>query len=278
MIAAGTCEQAAILRSGRNAFADLFAESKQGRHVVVGHDEPLVPNARTLVEAMQRTPEDVAAIRNDLAETFPAALASSADLLFIGALLAGLEDVPLAEKHSVLTASGLHELKDPRALSLSLGAEFAQALRHRKLGYTVNCHHYRFAQTGSAVKTWLRANFALLERRVSDVERDYENLLSHPAGKTRLLVINMFSSQSYQRATNYALLDQATFDALGTVRAKRLNLMLYDLSRRHDLHVVDQDALAAKLGMASHVSDGTHPSGRLNGQIRRELVDLAYLH
>jgi len=269
LIGAGTCEQDAILRGEDMPFHALFMASEAG-HVVLTQGEPLVPSARILIERMARTADDVAAIRADAIAGLAAGAAAptAADWLFMGALLNGLEHSPLNESHDLLDGGGLRRVGPAGALCLSLGAELPVLFRHKRLGYAINCHGYRLVACGVAVRQWIRTHFEMVERTVDAVRADYATLAHH----ARLFAVNLISTQGHEMVRNYAMLDAQTFAQLGTVRSKRLNLMLHDLAADDRVDIVDGDAISARLGMSVHLPDGTHASGAINAAIRAELL------
>ena len=275
LLGAGTCEQRAMLGGEDGAFAELFELCRGPAHIVLAQDEPQVPCARTLLEQLDRTPVDLSTIRDDLAHGLLAAgdAPGAADWLFVGALLNALDRSPLTEPYDILTTRGLLRTAPARAVTLSVTAEMPHALRHRRLGYTLNCHPYRLQAAGPAVRRWLRANFDAVARTPQIVRADYRALLDRLAARATLFVVNAVSTHGYEEISNYALLDEATLAALGSVRAKALNLMLHDLAAKHDLVVIDADAAAAGLGVATHLRDGLHASRTLNAAMRTELLD-----
>ena len=279
LVGLGTCEQAALLRGDGGYFREMFEQACGPAHLIAFQDEPLVPCARTLAEQLGFTAADRAAIAADIAATFPVGphVPRPDEWLFMGALLNALIRSPITDTHDLLGRGGLARSAPPAALSLSLTAELPQAGRHRRLGYTLNCHGYRLARTGPAVRHWLRTHFEPIPRAPDDIARDYRTLLRRLRGGMRpaLFVFNSVSTQSYEQIQNYAALDEATLNALGTVRAKTLNLILHDLAREDPaFHIVDVDAIVAEMGMRAHLPDGVHPSGALQAEIRAELLRL----
>jgi len=271
LLGAGICELDAILR-GSIAFAEMFALAAGPAQIVLSQDEPLVPCAAVLAEQIGRSPDDIAAIRADMAASLTGD-ASAQDMVFMGALLNALERAPLAEVHDIVTRSGLARTGPSQAICLSLTAELPRAARHRRLGYTINLHDFRLAAAPPAVKSWLRASFEPFTRTPEDVARDYRTLIA-ALGDRPLFVINATSSPAYERITSYRDLDDRTMRGLASVRAKTLNLMLHDLRQDFGVEIVDADAIAADMGMAAHLPDGAHGSGALYGEIRGELVRL----
>lgn len=272
LIGLGPCEQDAILRGDDGCFGDWHAATRGPAQIILAQAEPQVPCASVLVEQLARTEADLAAIRADVAASFPPAghVPDAADWLFIGAVLRALEDAPLAEQTVLLGREGLSTSAPPAAISLSLGGELPVAARHRRLGWTLNVHHYRIAALGPAVRAWLRANFEPVMRSVEHVRADYGRLIAALPGR-QLFVINAPSAPAHEQVTNYRLLDEQSFASLGGVRAKELNLMLHDLERSHGIAIIDADAIAADMGTGRHLRDGTHASGALNREIAAEL-------
>ena len=277
LLGAGICEQEAVLRGGGVPFADLFGLVPGPTQVVLSQDEPLVPSAGILADQLRRTPADMAEIRADIARCFVEAGGGTApvaaDWLFMGALLNGLEHVPLAEDYQLLTRDGLVRSGPADAICLSLTAELPQVARHKRLGYRLNFHNFRLRAAPDGVKRWLRANFVGVDHGPEDVERDYRALAAAAGGRP-ILVINAMSSPGYERIRDYRLLDAETMAGLASVRARTLNLLLHDLARDIGIGIVDADAIAAEMGMIAHLPDGVHGSGALYGAIRAELVRL----
>ena len=61
---------------------------------------------------------------------------------------------------------------------------------------------------------------------------------------------------------------------LAKIRGKEMNLILHDLARERNAALVDADAIAARLGAASHLRDAVHQSGTMQGELRNEIVHL----
>lgn len=275
LLGAGICEQDAVLRGAGVAFAGLFGALAGPAHIVLSQDEPLVPSAGVLAEQLARRPDDVMAIRDDMARGLLTqdVAPGAADWLFAGALLNALERAPLAEAHDLLMRGGLRRTGPPDAVCLSLTAELPRVARHRRLGYTLNCHNFRLAAAPPAIRRWFRAAFEPVEHGIDDVLRDYRALLTALDGRP-VFVVNALSSQGWERIRQYRGLDDRTLQGLAGLRAKTLNLMLHDLRQDFGVEIVDADAIAADLGMAAHMPDGVHGSGLFYGEIRAELARL----
>jgi hypothetical protein len=147
-------------------------------------------------------------------------------------------------------------------------------MRHRRLGYSVNIHHFRIAQAGPAVRQWIRANFEPVRRSPDDIGREYCALIDAVRAETdmKFLIINAMSSSGSEQIYSYASFDLPMRDTLAYIRIKELNLMLHDLARQRDVSIVDQDAIAAELGAAEHLRDGVHASGVMQTEVRNEIL------
>lgn len=278
LLAAGICELDGIFRGDDGTFGSFFQTAAGPAQVVLSQDEPLVPCAAVLAEQLARTPKEVAAIREDMARSFPIGrhVPTAEEWLFMGALLNALEHCPLGEDYEMLGRSGLSRTGPADAICLSLTAEMAQLPRHRRLGYAINFHGFRLGAIGPAVRDWLRSNFEVGPQSVADVAADYRRLIAAAPGRA-FFVVNRLSSQLYEQIQNYHGLDEAAMAGLSSVRAKELNLMLHDLARAvPDLAIVDADAIAADLGMAQHLPDGIHGSGAFYSEVRNELLRLVH--
>lgn len=276
LLGLGVCEMNAIFGGNAGWFGEMFEHAVSGGHIVQREGDPLVPSAAILLEQVNRTDGERDAIRADVAAYFhgPGRLAQPGDWLFVSSLLNALESSPLTERHSILSRSGVHQTSSPRTVCMSLGAELGHSIRHRRLGYRLNLHNFRFAEAGPAVKNWLRSEFEVSFHSVEDVARDYHALLEALPDR-RFIVINRISTQAFENIQNYAGLDAQTLRSIATLRAKDLNLMLHDLARGRNLQIVDADEIAADLGMAAHLPDGVHGSGIFYDRLRDEVLRVA---
>lgn len=274
LLAGGNCEQRSMLQGDDGIFLPIFEDTAGPFQVVLAQDEPQVPCARTLLEGIERTSDEMHAIRDDLAQGLLGQPdpPEPPDWLFAGALLNALECCPVEEQYPVLTRTALLRVPSAAVLFLSLTAEMPRMLRHRRLDYTLNCHPFRLAAAGRAIRRWLTTEFEMVARTIEDVRRDLIALNARVAGQTHLMVANVVAASNFEDIGNYALLDAATFAALGPRRAAMLNLMLHDLVRDYDITIVDVDAQAAALGVATHLPDGVHASRELDKASRGELL------
>lgn len=276
IVSLGICEQAGIFMGESDAFLELASLLGPSKHAVWHSDYLLVPSARVLLEQIRRTPEDARSISKDFDAHFlqGGQVPAVTDWMFAGALLSGLLRSPLLEEYDVLTRTGLARMKAADTIVLSLFAEQAFRFRHRRLGYTVSLHGFRTTELGPAAKAWLRSEFEPTFQTTDEIHAEYLELIDavrllRPA---RFVIFNVFSSSSQERFYSYAPFDAPLARTLGTIRAKELNLMLYDLARERDVKIVDADLLVATLGASIHLPDGVHQSGAAQAALREELV------
>ena len=87
---------------------------------------------------------------------------------------------------------------------------------------------------GPALRHWLRTSFEPVPRNPDDDPRRLSRSACPAAAArhARCWSHNGVSSQAYEQIQNYAVLDEASFAGLGSLRAKTLNLMLHDLATR----------------------------------------------
>ncbi|MBV8601865.1 MAG: hypothetical protein JO359_09920 [Candidatus Eremiobacteraeota bacterium] len=276
ILSVGLCEQLGIFRGERNAFLELFAALPGPIHFVFVPDDVIVPCARTLLEQFRRTPAELAAIADDLVRTFSAGSRDGRELLFAGALLAALSQSPLRDRYNVLMRAGLRTAGPADAVVLSLTAEGADVLRHRRLGYTLNLWEFRVAENGPGVRTWLDENFEKVPVSCDDVRRDYAALVDavRAEREVEFFVLNRMSSAIEDDVHGYALFERPLGDLLASVRKKELNLMVHDLAREGKLTIVDLDRAAAKFGGAAHLPDGIHQTRALADELRGEVLRL----
>ncbi len=279
LLSLGICEQAGIIRGERFAYLELFATVPGPAHIVYMADDALVPCARVVLEQMQRGTAERRAIAEDLARTFPSgnAAPTPGDWMFAGALLAALGRAPIVERYDLLTRAGLRRSVTADLVVLSLNAESRMILRHRRLGYAVNCHRFRLMEAGPATRAWLQANFEPVERGADEILRDYRALVGAARARSpaKFAILNCMSTSGYEDAYHYAAFDRPMGNTLASFRSKELNLMLYDLARDSDVAIIDVDRMAAMRGAAAHLPDGVHASGVLQQDIRAEIVRVA---
>lgn len=174
----------------------------------------------------------------------------------------------------ILSRTGLRRTGPADAVILSLNAESPIILRHRRLGYGVIIHDFRVAQAGPAVRAWLKTDFEPVKRNPDDIRRDYRELIDAVRARTdmKFLILNTMSTSGLERIYSYAPFDSPMHDTLVRIRSKELNLMLHDLERERNVSIVDQDAIAAEIGAAEHLPDGTHGSGVMQAEVRGEIL------
>ena len=277
LLGIGICEQLGIVRGEANRFQEIFEATSGPAHVVFVPDEPVVPSARTLIEQMHRTPDQVAVIARDMTEGLMtgAVTLNGADLLFAGAVLQGLASSPLTDQDEILTRKGILKTDHPDAILLSIQSEAPFAMRHKRLDYLFRVHDYRLADAGPAFRAWLKAEFRVQTFSPEDIYRDYCELIDlvrARAPDTRFLIINQVSSSTAEDIVSYAPYDAPLAHQLGTVRGKEINLMLHDLARDRDLDIIDMDARAAELGARMSLRHGVHQNGQMQAMLRADIL------
>ncbi len=279
LLSLGICDQVGVVRGERFAFTELFHATAGPAQAVFMPDDALVPCVPVLSEQLQRTPEQFEEILADFARTFGEGPHTPApgDWIFAGSLLSALRRSPLRERYDMLTRSGLRKAGPADAVLLSLHSEAVHILRHKRLGYAVQCHVFRIAETGPAVRSWFKKNFDILTRTPETLLADYGEFadLVRASSNAHLLVMNAMSTSGREDLQSYAGFDAPLRDTLSSVRAKELNLMLHDLARAKDVAIVDVDAIAAEIGGMSHVPDGVHFSGPMQVAVRAEVLHIA---
>ncbi|HEY8244911.1 MAG TPA: hypothetical protein VII68_15705 [Casimicrobiaceae bacterium] len=270
----GICDQSTLFRGDAEPFHEWFAAARGPAHVVFVPDHVLAPCAAVLTEQLGRTRDEVQAIRDDFTQSFAKLAPSPEDWMLAGSLLAAVLRSPLNERLEVLGPAGIVPTRGVDALVLSLNAEQPRLWRHKTLGYAVSVHGYRLKEAGPALTSWLLREFESVRQGVDDARRDYDALIAalRAHGVGAILVMNAMSTSSYEDVTTYASYDAPLSSTLGSVRAKELNLMLHDVSRAHDVSIVDNDAMAAELGSARHLTDGVHGSGALHAALRADIL------
>jgi hypothetical protein len=296
VLSLGTCEQTGVFRGEDMAFLSWFARAPGPAQVVAVADERCVHSSAVLLQHIRRTPVDAAAItavvQSWIGErltrlqggAFPAFEPEASrgraggrwpeeqDLLYALYLLGEtVGTCPILERSDVLTRDGFVQLDPPDAIALSLGSEFAPHFRHRRTGWMIGIHSFRFGPyIGPGILDWLRRDFEPVRRSVSEIERDLAALAEEVRARTgaALLVQNLVASSALNRVANYAWLGESFSESL-PVLATEANLMLSSLTRAPNVSVIDSDALAADLGV-KHIPDGAHASRELLEAQRQE--------
>ncbi len=297
VLALGTCEQTAIFRGEDTAFLSWFARAPGPAQVMAVSDERCVHSSAVLLQHVRRTPAEATAITDavyswigerigqansrafaafrpesahgTLAGRWPAAQ----DVSFALNLLAeAVGTSPILERSEVMSSRCIVELSPPDAVAITLGSELAAHFRHRRTGWIIALHGFRFGPfIGPGIVEWLRRDFEPLTRTVEDSRRDLAALADEVRARTgaALLVQNLIASTAADRVSNYSWLGD-TFDESISVKATESNLMLFDLTRHHSIAVIDSDALAADFGVRQ-CADRFHASGDLVEAQRSEV-------
>ncbi|HVO88733.1 MAG TPA: hypothetical protein VMV45_09335 [Casimicrobiaceae bacterium] len=276
LLCLGICDQVGVVRGDRGAFLEMFEAVQGAVHVAYVPDDALVHCAAVATEQLGRSPQAAQDIAADFSRSFASGKfpPRPIDWMFAGALMASLLRSPITDRQDVLTSTGLRQVDAPAAVLLSLNAEGVFVFRHRRLGYALQCHPFRIIEAGRAVQSWLHTDFEQVRRTPEDIRRDYHALIDavRERSPTQFFILNVTSTASSETIHSYAAFDRPLARTLGSVRARELNLMLYDLARDRNVAIVDVDAIAADLGTQRHVPDGIHGSAMLQDEIRRELL------
>jgi hypothetical protein len=296
VLSLGTCEHTGVFRGEDMAFLSWFARAPGPAQIISVADERCVHSSAVLLQHLRRTPAEAMAITEAVQrwlsermaqlspESFPALQASAAqgrlggrwpqtqDLLFALLLLEeAVGTCPMLERTEVLTRQGAVRLNPPDAIALSLGSELAPHFRHRRTGWMIAIHGFRFGPyIGSGIADWLRREFEPVRRSVADMQRDLAALAEEIGTRTGavLLVQNLVASSAINRVANYAWLGDSFGDSSAVVNTEA-NLMLSALTQAANISVIDSDALAADLGV-DLVPDGSHAARELLQAQRQE--------
>lgn len=277
VVGLGICELGPVLKGPGGAFLEMLGSAPGTVHVADVSDAPLVHSARVLIEQMERTDDDRAALAQDFAGMMAACLAGDAatDCIFAGTLVKALCRAPASEGAEVLTHAGIAGIGPAQALVLSINGEGPVRYRHRTLGYTLNCYDYRFRQLGKAAMGWIKASFVPEPHTVDDARRDLLKLAQRvrrdDPGR-RILVLNSVSTLLRDDTLSYDIHDAPLAQTLRGVRAREMNAMLHDVAGDSGIAVVDSDALAAEFGVGRSVPDGIHQGAELQAALRDEIL------
>jgi hypothetical protein len=278
LLSLGICEQVGVVRGEQSAFLEFLEGICGPAHIVHVPDHLVVPSACLLLEQMKRSAAQFEEIAADIAHSLNGLGTAPMpnDWLFVGSLLASLQQTTLGDGYDLLTRSGLSRTGPADAVLLSINSESSVILRHKRLGYSLTCHDYRFMEAEPAVRSWLRTAFERVKRTPEMIRLDLRDLVNavREKAETEILIMNGMSTSGHEDVFNYSPFDRPMGDVLKTHYIKEMNLMLQDLSRECDLLIVDTDAIAADLGAEAHLPDGMHQSGPLQAEIRQEIIHL----
>jgi hypothetical protein len=278
LLAMGICDAISVVRGDRSGFLEMFEAAPFPIHVVTASEHPNAACAPVVLDQFERTPSDRAAISADIARALHsgAAAPTPEDYVFMGALLTQLRASPIRERLDVIASGELTTARPPAAILMSMSAEPRSILRHRRLGYHLNVLGHNQRAAGRVAREWLRSAFEPVSRDLLAIQRDYARLFDTVSAQigARFIVVNRMSTSGTEDLSSYAAFDAPMGDALASVSAKEMNLMLDDLTDEHPVDVLDVDAIAADLGGARHLPDGIHQSGAMQSALRAEILGL----
>jgi hypothetical protein len=297
VLSLGTCEQNAIFRGEDNAFLSWFSRTPGPAQLISVSDERIVHSSAVLLQHLRRTPAEALAITSAVhewmgrcisrcgPESFPGFSPEAAhgtpygrwpeaqEISFAFHLLTeAVSTSPMLERTEILTPGGVAQQQPPEAIALTLGSELAHHFRHKRTGWIIALHSFRFGPfIGPGIMDWLRNDFEPVKRTVADMQRDLAQLADEVRSRTgaTLVVQNLVASTIADRISNYAWLGDSADESLAVV-SNEANLMLGDLTRDHSIVMIDSDALTAELGV-DQVPDRFHASGALVEAQRTEV-------
>lgn len=272
----GSCELFDTLRGEQGAFIDLLDGASSNIHVVDVPERPIIHSARMIVEQMRRTDEDRAALEDVFRSAIIACPPGDSGLDWSFALFAmkALKNCPVLDRYEILTGQGVESVGPASAVILSIGSEQVTRLRHRRLGFMLDCRTFLYSKLSQAMKEWLQNTFELVRHPVDDVKQDYLRMVRELRRRNPglgIMVLNAVSTRGSEDILTYAPYDEPMGLQLPTVRAREMNAMLHDIQREADIAIVDSDAIAAHLGCAIAIPDGVHQNGEMQLLLRQEI-------
>ncbi len=276
VLSLGVCDVTGVVLGEEGAFLELFRSEAAPSQFVSIPDHPIAPAAPVLLDQLERTPAQFAAMASDMHSGFfqAAAVPNANDWMFVGTLLSMMQRCPIRETYDVMTDSGLAHSAPADALFLSLNSEPFDILRHKKLGYRLNIlRHYQVA-AGPAVRSWLATAFEPVRRTTGDIKKDFENLIGavERATGAHIMILNRMSTSGDESISTYAPFDAPMSGTLANIASKELNLMLHDLAANRNVSIIDVDAIAADMGGSEHLPDGVHQSRAIQEALRHEVL------
>jgi len=273
----GICELPFILRGEQGSFEEMLEAATGPVQLVDIPDIPIIHSARTIIQQIEQTQSD----RNAVEAEFKRAIGESAahsdpeDWIFAATCVAELNRDPTNETYQILSADGLSTAGPANAIILSINSEHSSRLRHRKLGFYLDCHTFRISSLGPAMRNWLKAHFEWVPYSTDMIRRDYTEmmkLLRKADPHRQILVLNAASTLRREDVMSYAAFDAPLENQLKSVQARALNSMLHDMAEETGIAIVDCDAIAARLGSSICVPDAVHQNGEMQTAIRQEIL------
>ncbi|MCB2075023.1 MAG: hypothetical protein H6917_19565 [Novosphingobium sp.] len=277
VVGLGICELAPVLQGDDGIFGTLLDRVAGPAHVVNVWDAPLVHSARVIIEQINRTPEEAAALAEDFLGVIrddPGAC-EAADWIFAAASVHALRRSPASDRFDMLTRTGIEAARPADAVILSVNAEPAVRLRHRRLGYVFGCHEYRIRRLGHSAMEWLKRNFEREPNPVDQTRKDYLELaaiLRKSNPNVQILVLNAMSTLGREDILSYDVFDPPIGQSLRSVCTQEANAILHDLAREADFAIVDADAIGAELGGMHAIPDAVHQNGEMQEELRKEIL------
>jgi hypothetical protein len=278
LLSLGVCDVHDVVMGEQYAFLEMFRAEAAPSQFVLVPDNPVTPASPVLLDQIERTAAQFQEISTDMRAGLckDGATLTADDWMFAGTVLSMLQHSPVRETYDILSDAGLSRTGPPAAVLLSLLAEPAVILRHKRIGYRLHFMRHHQAAAGPAIRNWLADAFEPVRRTTHDIKRDYENLIDAIGKSTgaRVVILNRMSTSGDENISTYASFDAPMSGMLANIASKELNLMLHDIAAERDVAIIDVDAIAADIGGGEHISDGVHQSRAMQDVLRAEILQV----
>lgn len=275
LLALGICELTHVLRGADRAYSEVLCGFADPVQLVTRDDVPVVTSARVALEQLTRTREEDDMIWQDLQSGLVASGygLSPDDWMVAGCFGKMLTDRVIVEGYPVLSAQGVSLSAPADCVIMSMLAENAIQLRHKRLGYHMPMHAWVFHRLPDAFRQWVRAAFEQVKISFDELERDYISLCQRLRNSgRRLCILNTIASDRSESIQRYAHFTGALEERFASVRNLSLNLLAERLAATEGLLVIDVDAMAVELGIRSQSHDRVHHGPLLERRIRNDLA------
>jgi hypothetical protein len=252
---------------------EMHLNAARPLHVDYQGDSLLVPTVGTLLEELLRTPEETAAIMNEMRRWLSSLTSSEpwSTTSLIGILMERVANgSPLTRKPIILQRSGIATIEEAPAIALSAESEDALIFKHTSLPLTLAFTNlFRIPKDFQMI---LINNFVRVPPRpVEELALSYQHL-SHILSQkgSKLFITNNFvhepGSPLIRPAWNTDIKTSYSF------RTRRINDALLDLQARNALTVLNFDLLKATLG-GKTFPDSSHGDRHFDARSRELILE-----
>jgi hypothetical protein len=271
VLALGICDLINTVRTEKFIPLDLLNLIPTSNQIILIPEGLTIPTASMVIDQLSRNHDQLEELIKNYSEMIQGHRFEADDYLFLGALLTEIKNNYAVEKNTTLTRAGIQYDSCPDIILTSLSAQSRRIFRHKLLGYSIAFHKFRMKEFSPAIHSWLKNNFEQVFRSPEDIGMELKDLSSLLGPEKRLIVLNIPINPFSDPIVEYDIFDNQTFNQLGDVNSREINVVLDKLVRDGLLELVDVNLLSAKLGTRWNMPDGIHWSGLLEREVTNEI-------